>query len=112
MNKEELIQYWENISDRDYETMLNLFKSGDYHWSLFVGHLVIEKLIKALYIKNNEFAVNPPKTHDLALLAEKAGIQIDEITHDSLDRITTFNINASYPDYKQDFYKKCTMKFT
>lgn len=28
----------------DYNTMLNLFKSKDYHWNLFVGHLVIEEL--------------------------------------------------------------------
>ncbi|MDH7553298.1 MAG: hypothetical protein QHH74_06560 [Spirochaetota bacterium] len=29
-----------------------------------------------------------------------------------LDFVTTFNINARYPDYKQEFYRKCTMKFT
>ncbi|WP_367354771.1 HEPN domain-containing protein [Atribacter sp.] len=43
---------------------------------MFIGHLVIEKLIKALYVKNiNE---NPPRTHDLMRLAEKAGITTTE----------------------------------
>lgn len=111
MNKNELVQYWQDISDRDYETMRNLFTSGDYHWSLFMGHLVIEKLIKALYVKNSDEADAPPKTHDLALLAVKSGIQTDELTQDILDRITTFNIHARYPDYKQDFYRKCTKEF-
>lgn len=31
---------------------------------------------------------------------------------DTLDIITTFNISARYPDYKQSFYKKCTYEFT
>jgi len=52
MEREKLIEYWLNSSDRDYITMENLLKSNDYHWSLFIGHLVIEKLIKAIYVKN------------------------------------------------------------
>ncbi len=50
MTREELIQYWIATSDRDYQTMENLFKSKDYHWALFLGHLVIEKLLKAYYL--------------------------------------------------------------
>ena len=51
-------------------------------------------------------------THILIRLAEKADIQLTEEQEDTLDIITTFNINARYPDYKQSFYKKCTKKFT
>ena len=43
--------------------MTNLFKSKDYVWSLFLGHLVIEKLLKALAVNNN--VGNVPKIHDL-----------------------------------------------
>jgi hypothetical protein len=31
---------------------------------------------------------------------------------DWLDKVTYFNINARYDDYKNDFYKKCTPEFT
>lgn len=31
--------------------MHNLYKVGEYHWALFVGHLVIEKLLKAIYVE-------------------------------------------------------------
>ena len=31
---------------------------------------------------------------------------------DILDTITTFNIRARYDDYKQLFYKKCTLEYT
>lgn len=110
MEKDTLIIYWVETANRDYATMLNLYKSRDYLWSLFIGHLVIEKLIKAVYVKNiND---NPPRTHDLLRLAERAKIHTTEEQKDTLDLITTFNINARYPDYKQSFYKKCDYVFT
>ncbi|NMA69670.1 MAG: HEPN domain-containing protein, partial [Desulfitobacterium sp.] len=52
MQLEDIIRFWKDSSEKDYSTMLNLFNSKDYHWSLFLGHLVIEKLLKALYVKN------------------------------------------------------------
>ncbi|MBM7582722.1 HEPN domain-containing protein [Caldicoprobacter guelmensis] len=74
MDKKELIRYWVDTALRDYNTMLHLYETGDYHWSLFIGHLVIEKLIKAIYVKN--VSDNPPRIHDLSRLAEKALIFI------------------------------------
>jgi HEPN domain-containing protein len=110
MDKEAMINYWVQTANRDYKTMMNLFKSKDYHWSLFIGHLVIEKLLKAIYVKNVDN--NPPRIHDLLRLAEKAQIHTTEVQKDTLDLITTFNMNARYPDYKQSFYKKCDYNFT
>ena len=49
MEKVDIIKYWIDSSDRDFKTMKNLFKEKDYHWALFIGHLVIEKLLKAYY---------------------------------------------------------------
>lgn len=110
MDKIELINYWKDTANADYNTMIHLFESKDFHWCLFMGHLVIEKLIKAIYVKNiNE---NTPKIHDLLRLAERANLEVDEDKQDWLDIITTFNINARYPDYKQAFYYKCTYEFT
>jgi hypothetical protein len=45
-------------------------------------------------------------------LAEKAKLNLSEDQQDVLDFITTFNINARYPDYKQMFYRKCTAEFS
>lgn len=39
-----IIDHWKVSSDQDYRTMLNLFKSTDYNWALFLGHLVIENV--------------------------------------------------------------------
>lgn len=109
MEKDQLINYWIEASEVDYKAMNNLFKSNDYVWSLFLGHLVIEKLLKALAAKN-EKAI--PKTHNLNKLADSFGMEIDESTKDLFDIITSFNIEARYPDYKKEFYKKCNLEFT
>ena len=111
MRREDIINYWRNSAEQDFATMMNLFNSRDYHWSLFLGHLVVEKLLKAVFIKNigNE---NPPRTHDLLLLASKAEVVTDSKREDMLDLITTFNISTRYPDYKLSFYKKCTESYT
>ena len=48
---EKTFDHWINRSDQDFETMNHLYKSKDYHWTLFMGHLVIERLLKAAVVK-------------------------------------------------------------
>ena len=110
MNKTTIIKYWLDTSDRDFKTMKNLFDSGDYHWALFIGHLVIEKLLKAVYVQNVD--INSPRIHDLARLAEKCKIDVDDKMLDKLEIVTRFNISVRYPDYQQEFYKTCTEDFS
>jgi len=109
MNKQDVVDYWITSATNDYKTMKNLVLSEDYSWSLFVGHIVIEKLLKALYVQ--EVDENVPKTHDLSRLAAKIGLAVSDENQNQLDRITTFNISARYPDYKLSFYKKCDRQF-
>ncbi len=110
MKNSELIDYWIASSNKDFRAMGSMFKSGHYVWALFLGHLVLEKLLKAFYVKNVD--ANVPYTHDLTKIAEKAGLSLSEDQKDFLDAVTTFNIKARYPDYKGRFYKKAAKKFT
>jgi HEPN domain-containing protein len=75
-----------------------------------MGHLVIEKLLKALYIQ--ETNDQPPFIHNLSRIVQMAEMEMTETQLDFLDTITTFNIRARYDDYKQLFYKKCTRDYT
>lgn len=109
MDKSELIKYWIDSSDRDFKTMNHLFKKKDYHWSLFIGHLVVEKLLKAYHVKKVDN--NPPFIHNLTRLAEKADLNLSEEQMNVLVTVTTFNLRARYDDYKLAFYKTCTKKF-
>ena len=68
-DKNKLIKHWFDSSDDDYDTMIAMFESKKFNWSLFVGHLMIEKLLKALYVKVN--SNYPPFIHSLLRLAEK-----------------------------------------
>ena len=69
-NIEKIVQYWKDMSDKDYQTMQNLLKSNDFSWAMFLGHLVLEKLLKAHYVKNlKKHAIF---THDLLRLATNA----------------------------------------
>jgi len=110
ISDEEMITHWIRSADRDYNAMNHLYEKGDYTWSLFIGHLMIEKLLKALFtFKHSD---NPPFIHDLFRLAEKCDIELAENQKDILDTITTFNIRARYDDYKMEFYNKCTKDFS
>lgn len=109
MKKQDHIEYWLESSEKDYTTMGNLYDSKDFHWALFLGHLVIEKLLKAYYVKVVDEAI--PRTHDLLRLAKSSGLEVDSETENTLDLITTFNISTRYPDYKQEFYKMCTKEY-
>jgi HEPN domain-containing protein len=46
-----IVTYWVESAEKDFKTMNDLFQTKNYSWSLFMGHLVIEKLLKALYVK-------------------------------------------------------------
>jgi HEPN domain-containing protein len=109
INTQKLIDYWIESSDRDFQTMLDLFNTKNYHWALFIGHLVLEKLLKAFYVK--EIEEFPPQIHDLRRLAEKTGLLLEEDLRLKMDTITRFNINARYDDYKSAFYNLCTKTF-
>ena len=110
MKKDEIIHYWIKSSDEDFEVMIDLFNLKKYSYALFLGHLVIEKLLKANYVKNN--GIDIPRIHDLEKLANSAGLKLTEKHANELQDITKFNIGVRYDDYKKTFYKKCTDKFT
>ena len=112
MNNIDLMNFWLESSDEDYNVMNVLYSNKKNSYCLFFGHLVIEKLLKALYAKNNKGAPYAPKSHDLLYLAEKIELELTESQEDLFDIITKFNMNARYDDYKKEFYAKCTEEYT
>jgi len=110
MDQEEIIRYWIKSSDKDFKTMSHLFKQKDYAWSLFLGHLVLEKLLKAWYVKSVDTKI--PLIHDLLRIADKAKLKLSPDQRDFLDIVTQFNIRVRYDDYKARFYKTCTPEYT
>ena len=75
---EKIKNHWIETSNDDFKTMNALFKSKSYHWALFVGHISVEKLLKALYVKSHK--KHAPAIHNLYRLAELC--EIDSIDCD------------------------------
>ena len=110
MEHAEKVQHWLDMADSDSKTMEHLFQSGDYLWCLFLGHLVLEKTLKALFIQKT--GNEPPRIHDLARLADECGLELPDEKYERLLYFTQFNIEARYPKYREEISKRCTKEFT
>lgn len=111
MDINEHIAYWLAGAEHDWDASVNLFKAGNYDWSLFIAHLVLEKALKALYIQSTNTAV-PPKIHNLGKLAEMSNLKLTLEIERFLITANKFNIEARYPDYKNQFYKLCDKEYS
>jgi HEPN domain-containing protein len=102
--------YWVTEAEEALTVADHLLEKGDYSYALFFGHLAVEKLLKGLHvIRQKEHA---PPIHNLQRLARLAGLTLDESKTDTLILISSFNIEARYPDMKRSFRKKCTEEYT
>ncbi len=110
IDKDNVVKHWKETSQEDLKTMLTLFNSKSYNWSLFLGHISIEKILKAVYV--SKYGEHAPFTHNLLRIAEQCKLDLSDEYSDWLDIITTFNLNARYDDYLREFYRQCTPEFT
>ena len=62
MNKSDYIEYWRLTAGKDWEAAGHLFEKGDYLHSLFFAHLVLEKLLKAHFVKTMPPIFHPKPT--------------------------------------------------
>jgi len=111
LDKNAHIEFWLKSAKYDLEVVESLFLQKKFDYCLFVGHLVIEKTLKATWIKDNETNV-PPKIHNLIKLISECNLQFSDNIIEDLRIINEFNIEARYPDYKFSFYNRCTAEYT
>jgi len=106
MTKQEIIKYWIDTSEKDWKVVGHLFKSKDYVHCLFFAHLVLEKLAKAVWVKNSKES-QVPKIHNLVFILDNAKVEIPDEMKDFLFQMNDFQIEGRYPDYTQAAYKLC-----
>lgn len=104
-----LMKYWELTAEHDYETMMDLFKLKRYSDCLFFAHIVLEKLLKGLVVR--ETKKQAKYTHNLGVLAEDSRISFTREQLEFFEIVNKFNIRARYPDEKLSFYKTCTRSY-
>ncbi len=110
MNIDEVVRYWLESAEDDWPVVNHLFASGDYHYALFFGHLYIEKLLKAVVVQRNE--QHAPRTHNLLLLAERAGLDLSDERRTQLLRLTAYNLETRYPEERDALRKRYTAAYT
>jgi len=104
------IDYWIEETDEALRVADHLFEKKDYSYSLFFGHLAVEKMLKAICVKRK--GEHAPQIHNLLRLAEHADIPLSKEQKDVLIKITAFNLESRYPDEKRSFRNKCNEAFT
>ena len=92
----------------DLDTARAMHKTGRYLYVGFMCHQVIEKSIKAYYWQSVQ--KEPPYTHNLLLLAEQSNLKqhLDEIMSRLLNRLMPLNIQARYPQDREELLKVLT----
>jgi HEPN domain-containing protein len=104
------VAYWSRGAKYDLGVADAMFRTGKYPYALFMGHLAVEKLLKALVVKNTK--THAPPTHLLPLLAEKAMLELPASTETKLKEFMEFHFEARYPREEMAFYAKCTRRYT
>jgi len=104
MEIQEHIDYWLKSAKHDLESAELLFKNKHFDWCLFLGHLTIEKILKAFFVRDNENQA-PPFTHNLSMIAEHTRLELNSDQEALLLELNQFNLRSRYPDYKFEFYQ-------
>jgi HEPN domain-containing protein len=104
------VSYWIEGAEYDLSVAEAMLKAEKYPYALFMGHLAIEKLLKAFLVKTTH--QHAPHTHSLPILASKLTEKLPEEVTAALARFMEFYLESRYPDQQKQFYQKCTREFT
>jgi HEPN domain-containing protein len=96
LNLERGVINWIKSSDYDIKTAEHMFRAGRYIYVLFMCHLSVEKLLKALY--EGVLKKVPPKTHNLIYLSSAVDLEIPENHLRLLESLNDLSIVTRYPE--------------
>lgn len=97
INIQKQMDYWISGAEDDLVTADLLIRERRILHGLFFCHLVVEKALKAHYVRKIEDIA--PRTHNLVILSENAGLEFDEDTQIFLGILMKYQLQGRYPDY-------------
>jgi len=108
MTRDEQVQYWLDIANYDLDTAEAMHQTGRWLYVAFMCHQVIEKTLKAYWCATQP--TDPPYTHSHQRLATGCGLYdlMNDDQRDFLDAITNYNIEARYPEDKEELARTLT----
>ncbi|MBI4684790.1 MAG: HEPN domain-containing protein [Nitrospirae bacterium] len=87
-------------SEYDLQTAEHMLKTGRFVYVIFMCHLAIEKILKAITAEKTDKI--PPKTHNLIYLMKLGDITLPEALFEFITKINNASIVTRYPE---DFEK-------
>jgi len=73
-----------------------MLKTSRYIYVVFMCHLSIEKMLKAVYVEVNE--KTPPRTHNLLYLIKSAGLIFSAPHFEFISKINNASVVTRYPE--------------
>jgi HEPN domain-containing protein len=84
------------FADYDLESARHMLKTGRDLYVIFLCHLSLEKMLKALVTEITQSV--PFKTHDLILLVKKSGLEIPQEHLEFIGKINSASIPTRHPE--------------
>ena len=104
VNIQKQINYWLNGAKDDLESAKVLIERDRFLHGLFFCHLVIEKGLKAHYVKKVRSIA--PRSHNLVYLSDKTNLKFDDETEIFLGILMKYQLQGRYPDYNPKIPEK------
>jgi HEPN domain-containing protein len=83
-------------AEYDLKTAENMLNDGRYIYVVFMCHLAIEKMLKAIVAQATRHI--PPKTHNLVYLIKLANLNLPQNLFDFVTKINNASIVTRYPE--------------
>lgn len=101
---------WLMSSKYDFEVARSLFDSGHYIYTLFMCHLAVEKLLKAIVAESQEEM--PPKLHNLIRLSELGQLVFPDEFRTFIEELNNVSIPTRYPENFVQLSKRLNKAYT
>lgn len=111
MTKADHIAYWKDTAADDWVDVQRTIAAGAHMHGLFFAHLVIEKLSKAHWVKDNADDI-PPRTHNIARLWQATQLLPTPSQLALAARLNDYQLEGRYPDYQRQLRTTTTAAIT
>ncbi len=111
MSKADHIAYWLAEADSNWIDAQDFARIGKNIWALFLAHLTMEKLSKAIWVLRNS-GNTPPRTHNITKLLEGAAFELSDQQVELAAQLNDFQLETRYPNYQRTLQARATNAFT
>ena len=95
---EKIVKNWVELAEYDLQTAKAMLEAGRYLYVAFTCQQAVEKLLKAIYVKNID--ATPPYTHNLLRLLDSLPVasKIGEKESRFLETLNSYYIESRYTE--------------